>query len=61
MGEAGDMYKSISMLNYCYGPYVPLPCCENKIRSAWTKVWTGPCRSRASIMTPGGRDLDLPE
>ena len=30
----------------------------NKIFSAWTEVWTGPCPSRASIRASGGRDLD---
>ena len=29
-----------------------------KDRSDWTEVWTVPWPSTASIMAPGGRDLD---
>ena len=62
LGEAGDMYKSINMLNYCDGQNLPLPCCKNKIRSTWTKVWTGPCRSTGQIIeivADSGRAFDI--
>ena len=58
LGGAGDINSSISTANYCNGPYIRLLPCANKVLSLWTEVWSGTCRSRASIMAPGGRDLD---
>ena len=58
LGGAGDINNSISMPNYCDGPFSDLGKCVNKVRSAWTEVWTGNWPSRASIISPGGRDLD---
>ena len=40
LGGAGDISNSISMPNYCDGPYIPLLLCANKVLSAWTEVWT---------------------
>ena len=57
LGGAGDINNSISMPNYCDGPYIPFLLCTNKVLSAWTEVWSGAWPSRASIMAPGGRDL----
>jgi len=54
LGGAGDIYYSISMLNYCDGPYLDLGIYARKDRSAWTEVWTAPWSSRASVMAPGG-------
>ena len=56
--RAGDINNSISMPNHQYGPYSDLGTYVNKVLSAWTEVWTGAWPSRASIMAPGGRDLD---
>ena len=41
LGGAGDINNSISMLNYCNGPYIRLLPCANKVLSAWTEVWSG--------------------
>ena len=56
LGGAGDtcIDNSISMLNYCDGPYLDLGIYARKDRSAWTEVWTAPWSSRASVMAPGG-------
>ena len=58
LGGAGDINNSISMPNYCNGPHGDLGVYVDKVLSAWTEVWTGTWPSRASIMAPGGRDLD---
>ena len=55
MGGAGDIYNSISMPNYCDGPYIHVGVYTNKDPSAWTEVLVSPWPSRASIMPPGGR------
>ena len=55
LGGAGDTYNSISMLNYCDGPYLDLDVCVSKGPSTWTEVWTATWPSRASIMAPRGR------
>ena len=52
LGEAGDINNSISMPNYCDGPNIPLLPCANKVRSAWTEVWTGTCRSSKRFWFP---------
>ncbi len=57
LGGAGDVNNSISMPNYCDGPYIPLPLCASKVLSAWTEVWTGTWPSRAKVLAPEGRDL----
>ena len=56
-GEAGDIKNSTSMPNYCDEPYDDLRISVNKIPSAWTKVWSIPWHSNASITAPGGREL----
>ena len=38
LGGAGDINNSISIANYCYGPYIRLLPCANKVSSAWTEV-----------------------
>ena len=53
LGGAGDISNSISMPNYCDGPYIPLLLCANKVLSAWTEVWSGTCRSRKRFWFPG--------
>ena len=55
LGGAGDINNSISMSNYCNGPYIHLLPCTNKVRRAWTEVWTGTWSSRASFMPSKGR------
>ena len=40
LGGDGDINNSISMPNYCDGPYIPLLLCANKVYSVWTEVWT---------------------
>ena len=53
LGWAGDIYNSISVLNYCDGPYIHLGRYVNKVLSAWTEVWFGNYRSRARFWFPG--------
>ena len=53
LGGVGDINNSISLLNYCDGPYSDLGVYVKKILSAWTEVWIGTWRS--SILAPGGR------
>ena len=53
LGGAGDIYNSISMPNYCDGPYIRLGVYVNKVLSAWTEVWSGSYRSRARFWLPG--------
>ena len=55
LGGAGDINNSMSMLNYCNGPYIRLLPCANKEFSAWTEVWGTPCCSKAPIVAPEGR------
>ena len=50
LGGAGDINNSISMPNYCDGPYLDLGVYVNKDSSAWAEVWTGAWLSRASIL-----------
>ena len=57
LGEAGDINNTTSMHNYQNGPYGDLGTYVNKVLSTWTEVWSGSYRARASIMSPGGRDL----
>ena len=58
LGGAGDINNSISTANYKNEAYIRLLPCANKVFSAWTEVWTCTCLSVASMMAPGGRDLD---
>ena len=53
LGGAGDIYNSISMPNYCDGPYIHLGVHVNEVPSAWTEVWSGSYRSRARFWLPG--------
>ena len=53
VGGAGDIYNSISMPNYCDGPYIRLGVYVNKVRSAWTEVWCGSYCSRARFWLLG--------
>ena len=53
LGEACDIYNSISMPNYCDGPYIYLGLYVNKVLSAWTEVWPGSYRSKARFWLPG--------
>ena len=53
LGWAGDIYNSISVLNYCDGPYIHLALYANKVRSAWTELWSSSYRSRARFCLPG--------
>ena len=55
LGGAGDIHNTISMHNHCDGPYIALLLYASKDSSAWTEVWTGTCRSTASIGFPGSR------
>ena len=55
LGGAGDINNSISMANYWDGPYRDLGICVSKVSRAWTEVWSGTNRARASVMAPGGR------
>ena len=57
LGGAGDINNSISISNYCNGPYIHLLPYTNKVFSAWTEVWTGTCRSRERFWFPEVRDL----
>ena len=57
LGEAGDINNSISMPNYCNGPYIHLLRYVNKVLSAWAEVWSCSWPSTVPIMAPGGRDL----
>ena len=41
LGGAGDINNSISMPNYCDGPYILLLPYVSKDLSAWAKVWNG--------------------
>ena len=52
----GDINNSISMPNYCDGPYLDLDIYTKKVSSPWTEVWSDTCLSTASIIpqTPGG-------
>ena len=52
LGGAGDINNSISMRNYCNGPYSDLLLCGNKDPSAWTTVWTGTCCSSKRFWFP---------
>ena len=47
------MNNSISMPNYCDGPYPRRLPYENTVSSAWTEVWTGACRSSKRFWFPG--------
>ena len=53
LGGAGDINNSISMPNYCDGPFSDLGKCVNKVRSAWTEVWSATCRSSRRFWFPG--------
>ena len=55
LGGAGDIYNSISMLNYCNGPYGDLSIYTTEDPSAWTEVWSIPWPSSARYWLPGGR------
>ena len=46
------MNNSISMSNYCNGPYIHLLPCTNEVFSAWTEIWTGTCRSSRRFCFP---------
>ena len=52
LGEAGDINNSISMPNYCNGPYIHLLPCTNKVFSAWTEVWSGSYRASKRFSFP---------
>ena len=52
LGGAGDMNNSISTANYCNGPYSNLGKGVHKLRSAWTEVWSGTCRSSKRFCFP---------
>ena len=58
LGGARDIYNSISMSNYCDRVYIHLGQYVNKVLSAWTEFGTCTWPSMASIMDPGGRNLD---
>ena len=45
------------MPNYCDVPYGDLVLYVTKVLCAWTEVWSGSYRSRASIIAPGGCDV----
>ena len=53
LGGAGDINNSISMPNYCNGPYIHLLLYVNKVLSAWTEVWDLICRSSKRFWLPG--------
>ena len=53
LGGAGDIHNSISMPNYCDGPYIHLGLYVGKVLSAWTEDWSGSYRSRARYWLPG--------
>ena len=62
LGGAGDINNSISMSNYCDGPYIHLLLYANKVLSAWTEVWTGTWPSSKRFWFPGvvlGRFFDV--
>ena len=52
LGGAGDINNSISIANYCNGPYIRLLPCANKVFSVWTEVWTGTCCSSRRFWLP---------
>ena len=52
LGGAGDVNNSISMSNYCNGPYIHLLPCANKVSGAWTEVWLGTCPSSRRFWFP---------
>ena len=52
LGGAGDINYSISISNYCNGPYIHLLPCPHKVSSAWTEVWTVTWPSMAFIIHP---------
>ena len=52
LGGAGDINNSISMLNYCNGPYIRLLPCPNKVLSAWAEVWSGSYRPSRRFCFP---------
>ena len=58
LGGVGDINNSISMSNYCNGPYIRLLLYATKDPSAWTAVWTGTCRSSERFWFPEVGDLD---
>ena len=49
LGAAGDINNSISMPNYWYGLLSDLLLYTIEDYSAWTEVWSGSYRARASI------------
>ena len=53
LGGAGDIYNSISMTDYCDGPYIHLGLHVNQVLSAWTEDWSGTYHSRARFWLPG--------
>ena len=55
---AGHVNNSISVPNYCDGSSLDFGPYTSKVSSAWTEVWNITWCPTASIMAPGGRDLD---
>ena len=53
LGETGDINNSISMPNYCDGPYCDLGMYVDKVLSAWNELCTCAWPSRSSILAPG--------